>query len=312
VFLHGIGGHRRPEDARRTWTAALAQGMLEGGHGKLSEDLLTGRLVDIEFAYYGDLFHGAQSQGVTASLNEVEAETLRALLLEIVEFHEANTQDPQSRAAFRAARSQLAADGVRQGTGAIVRKLISAATTVLSAAPLRGASQWASGKLLVRDLSQVVRYLNRGEADSEGKTLAARIQDRLLETVAGGPAIVVAHSLGSVVAFEALHKSVNVPVLVTLGSPLAMRVVVWPRLLPQPPTTPESVTTWLNYWDRDDIFSVRPVLEDHIPPNSRGVRARTRRVDSDGVWVHSVTKYLAHGVVGGKVAEAIRTMESLR
>jgi hypothetical protein len=124
-----------------------------------------------------------------------------------------------------------------------------------------------------------------------------------------GPTIVVAHSLGTVVSYETLHDSTgDVPLLVTLGSPLAMRTVVWPRLRPTPPRTPGTVRKWLNFWDRDDIIVARPRLERDVLPNGLGVTPDSSRVDSDGLWVHTATKYLAKADVGGPVAEAVENL----
>jgi hypothetical protein len=123
--------------------------------------------------------------------------------------------------------------------------------------------------------------------------------------------VVVAHSLGSIVSFEMLHNySGAVPLWVTLGSPLAMRAVVWPKVKPRPPATPEAVTRWLNYWDRDDIIVPRPILESDVAANAAGVLPKSARVDSDGVWVHAATKYLANARVAGPVMEAVQFLRS--
>lgn len=94
----------------------------------------------------------------------------------------------------------------------------------------------------------------------------------------------------------------------TLGSPLAMRAVVWPKIRPRPPATPNTVLRWLNYWDRDDIIAVRPILESDVAANEAGVLPESKRVDSDGVWVHAATTYLAKADVAGPVMEAIESL----
>lgn len=154
----------------------------------------------------------------------------------------------------------------------VLRRALNVATTLMALKPWRGVAHWATPKLMVRDLAQVSRYLARGESDASGVTLDARIRRRLHEALGDEPAVVVAHSLGTVVALEALHgHPERVPLLVTLGSPLSMRTVVRPRLLPQPPSTPGTVERWLNFWDKDDIIAVRPHLERDIVPNASGV-----------------------------------------
>ena len=121
----------------------------------------------------------------------------------------------------------------------------------------------------------------------------------------------VAHSLGTVVTYEALHgHGAEVPLWVTLGSPLALRSVVLPKLQPRPPATPGPVRRWLNFWDRDDIIAARPILEDDMLPNDAGVHPSSDRVDSDGVWVHDAVKYLAQASVAGRVIEALLLAET--
>lgn len=159
---------------------------------------------------------------------------------------------------------------------------------------------------MVGHLSQVARYLARGEPGADGSGLDRRIRARIAEAVGDGPAVVVAHSLGSVVALEALHELASpVPLFVTIGSPIGMRTAVWPRLVPRPPAVPEGVGGWLNFWDRDDILAVRPLLERDVRANARGVAPKSRRVDSDGAWVHSAGKYLAQPAVAGPVAQTL-------
>ena len=183
-----------------------------------------------------------------------------------------------------------------------------AATTLLDSGPWRGGGQWVSGKLMVGTLAQVARYLARGEADAAGRTLDERIRAVVASAFGPGPAVVVAHSLGTVVSYETLHEHQgDVPLWVTLGSPLALRSVVWPKLRPAPPTTPPQVRRWLNYWDRDDIVAARPILERQFLGNAAGVGPDSDRVDSDGVWVHGAVKYLAKANVAGPVMEALQS-----
>jgi hypothetical protein len=75
------------------------------------------------------------------------------------------------------------------------------------------------------------------------------------------PAVLLAHSLGSVVAYEALcaDPSLTVELLVTLGSPLAMRQVVFDQLSPRPVgrgMRPPGAGQWVNVADRGDPVAV--------------------------------------------------------
>lgn len=81
----------------------------------------------------------------------------------------------------------------------------------------------------------------------------------------------IAHSLGTVVAYEALnaHPELDLDLLVTLGSPLALPGAVFPRLQP-PPTggtgpRPASVRRWVNISDYGDPIAILRPLKTYFP-----------------------------------------------
>ncbi|MFI7412168.1 hypothetical protein ACIBU0_26200 [Streptomyces sp. NPDC049627] len=233
-----------------------------------------------------ELFHQARDRG--------DARTLRVI--------------EDARQQLSGAADEVAASPQTQGIGEPVRLLASVLTTLLQIPGLRRAAQWASGQSLLGHLGQVGRYLGRGETDGEGRPLDVRVRERVLRCAdPGRPLVVVAHSLGTVVAFEALHHHPGpVALLVTLGSPLATAAAVRQRVRPRPAHTPEPVERWLNFWDRDDIVVCRPRLAPWMLPNGSGVVPVTDRVDSDGIWVHTATKYLRQPAVAGPVVEALK------
>ncbi|MFG1702105.1 hypothetical protein ACFLIM_02830 [Nonomuraea sp. M3C6] len=107
------------------------------------------------------------------------------------------------------------------------------------------------------------------------------------------PQVVIAHSLGSVVAYEALwaHPELEIDLLITLGSPLGMRNVIFERLLPAPINgrgeRPRGVRRWVNIADKDDIAA--------IPPDLRGSFTGIdveELVNLDWIDFHTVEKYL--------------------
>lgn len=307
VFLHGIGRPRNADQECKEWTKALAEGARHAGHSRVARSLGDDSFVRASFVYYADLFAPPQSQGMGGlNLDDNEAQILQEILCAVIDDRLAEAAGERERRALEQSKAQLVSAGQAQGAGNLVRRAINVATTLLSVAPLRRAGQWTTPKLMVGDLAQVARYLARGETDEAGVTLDQRIRARLLQVLGDNSAVVVAHSLGTVVALEALQQCrTPVPLFVTLGSPISMRTVVWPRLVPQPPCIPESVGRWLNFWDRDDVIVTRPILEADIRPNGAGVCVASNRIDSDGLWVHTATKYLASPAVGGPVAEAL-------
>lgn len=78
--------------------------------------------------------------------------------------------------------------------------------------------------------------------------------------------IVVAHSLGSIVAYSVLcsaRRTGRVPLYVTLGSPLGIRPIrnqFVPIRFPKPP-----VDAWLNAFDRRDVVALYPLDAANFP-----------------------------------------------
>lgn len=314
VFVHGVGGPRDSDRESSSWLDALLEGARRAGHSRWVSAVERGFGPMIRFANYSDLFFAPQSQGGgggVEELDEREAEILTGLLLEAIDVQAIRASGEPIRRRLAYARAELQLDGQAQGAGDLVRCAINAATTLMGIGPLRRGGQWIAGQFLVGELAQVARYLARSERDESGQTLDAQIRGRVSEAFGDGPLIIVAHSLGTVVCLEALHHYAGiVSLFVTLGSPIALRTVVLPRLVPSPPSAPESVRNWLNFWDRDDIIAARPHLEADIAPNSLQVVPRSARVDSDGLWVHTATKYLTQTSVAGPIAEALGRIDS--
>lgn len=86
------------------------------------------------------------------------------------------------------------------------------------------------------------------------------VLDRFLNLMTAEPTIVIAHSLGTVISYLALHspkQSYDVPLYVTIGSPLGMPIVrAEVNRLGFPCVIPGSVSKWLNFSDQDDIVAI--------------------------------------------------------
>ncbi|MEV7006950.1 hypothetical protein [Streptosporangium sp. NPDC051022] len=127
----------------------------------------------------------------------------------------------------------------------------------------------------------------------------AKVRGAVAETIRRNqPKVVIAHSLGSVVTYETLwaNPDLKVDLLITLGSPLGMRNVVFERLLPAPANgkgkRPPGVGRWVNIADKDDIAA--------IPADLRGCFSGVDQdapVNLDWLDFHTVEKYLGCGAL---------------
>lgn len=222
VGVHGIWNYRYFREA----------GSAAGAVAAISADWagwLGGRRISV--GYYAHHLHTGTPQGADEieTLDEFAAE----LLVEWVQQLQPTVQITEGP---RTARARVAADWLtrKYGTGA---RAFAAAFAREVATYLRR----PDGKRRLAAREEVARAI--GEA---------RDQDRV---------VVVAHSLGSVVTYEALwaHPELRVDLLVTLGSPLGMRGVVFERLNPVPAergARPPGVRRWVNLSDVGDLVAV--------------------------------------------------------
>jgi len=165
-------------------------------------------------------------------------------------------------------------------------------------APARAAADWIARRFgldnrLVRLLvTTFCREVHSYLAEPERRHA---VRDTVASTVREyRPAVVLAHSLGSVVAYETLwaHPDLQIELLLTLGSPLALPDVVYARLEPAPigrtRRRPPGVRRWINIADPGDFIAI-----------PRGLAGWFDGVDADlttpiGVFnFHKVTGYLS-------------------
>lgn len=159
-------------------------------------------------------------------------------------------------------------------------------------------------RAMVFDLKQVNRYLTDPALRAEA---LARVSDRIGEDTRG----VVAHSLGSVLAYEALcaRPGHQVRALVTIGSPLGIPNLILHRLHPAPLTLggqPRAVwpggerLVWTNLADGGDVVALVKDLRPAFGENVRGA------VVHNGATAHEALAYLTDKLCGQAIADGLR------
>lgn len=154
-------------------------------------------------------------------------------------------------------------------------------------------------RAMVFDLKQVARYLTEPD-------LRAAARERVTRLIGADTRVVVAHSLGSVVAYEALCSlpGHGVRALVTLGSPLGVANLVFGRLEPAPVDRQGAWPggeglVWTNVADAGDVVAL---VKDLRPRFGERVR---NAVVHNGAKAHSVVPYLTDGLTGAAIAEGL-------
>ncbi|MGW0516769.1 hypothetical protein [Crossiella sp. NPDC003009] len=290
VLVHGIGQERHdPADLGASMTADLAVGLRAAGFTP-EADALPSRTT---LAYFADLFGRPDQQGVAMPAQE---DLVAGLLADIL--RNAAARGPQAADRDEATRALAVATGEHpdaQGPRAALRPLLRAATRMSTFGRLGFA---LAEQYFWQALGQVAQYFT--EPDTRNQ-----IVERLTAQLGPETKIVVAHSLGTVVAYEALHRLAHpLPLLVTLGSPLGLRTVIYERLEPQPPHVPPLLRRWVNILDRDDLIAAEAELGG-LFPGAAGVVEPHRLVDN-GREPHAARAYLGQAETGRLVGEVLR------
>ncbi|WP_147982197.1 hypothetical protein [Streptomyces sp. MS191] len=173
--------------------------------------------------------------------------------------------------------------------------------------PVRQAAEWLArryGELARRFVVLFCKEADTyvSEPASPRRHQARQELSRVLER--RRPRVLLAHSLGSVVAYEALwHDPVELDLLITLGSPLGLPGAVYERLSlgegneKAKGERPPGVARWINIADVGDIVAVPRDLSGRFP----GIDEH-HEVSLGLVASHKATRYLAAPKVAATVA----------
>jgi hypothetical protein len=156
-------------------------------------------------------------------------------------------------------------------------------------------------RAFIGNLRQVTAFLS-------DPTVKHDVLARVRELVSDDTAVVIGHSLGSVVAYEYLchDRPSSVQLLVTLGSPLGIPNVIFDKLTPAPAQGlgdwPGGIPTWMNIADPDDLVALRKDLAPLFSGVSPGQAVIDRLVDN-GDEPHAVDRYLNTSEIGSALAD---------
>ncbi|WP_326694566.1 hypothetical protein OG709_16135 [Streptomyces sp. NBC_01267] len=278
VLVHGIAQQvKGPETLLADWYPALSDGVTLAGRAGPDRN-------EVSMAFYGDLFRPAGYRGLgqpELDAFDVQEGLERGLLLQWW---------------TSAAEQEAWVAGPGAATRVRTPFLVQRALDALSH------SSFFSGlseRAMISSARQVRRYFTEPQ-------VRAAVQERLARLVTRDTEVIVAHSLGTVVAYEALCAHPDWPdlTLITLGSPLAVRNLVFERLAPLPAggfaRWPAPVKRWTNIADAGDVVA----LTKELAP-SFGDRIRDLLVHN-GAKAHDVSPYLTARETGMAMAEALR------
>ena len=286
LCVHGMGQQLKGEDSlAEEWVHALCDGMRRSG---CPGAMLPGA-GDIRCVFYGDLFRppgrrlGLGDPWLTAAdAVEFDQELLAEWWRGAAEC-DPGVVHPDARTLARVPGSVQAA--LRALSGSVFFAGL-------------------ADRVMLFDLQQVRRYMTDLE-------VRQAVQARVAAEVGEDTRVVVGHSLGSVVAYEALcaHPEWPVRALVTLGSPLGIRNLIFERLVPAPAAEdsgelagawPGGVESWVNVADAGDVVALvkdlRPLFGGrvacylaHNGSHAHGVRPYLTAVETGAAIIAGLT-----------------------
>ncbi|MFJ7305239.1 hypothetical protein [Streptomyces sp. NPDC099088] len=285
VAVHGIGKQTLGEDTlRKQWLPALNDGLTRADRAeRLSES-------DVAVAFYGDLFR-PDGEFLAAGDPPYTA-------ADVAEGFEQHLLLAWWKAAAASDPAVVPPDA--DDTLVATPQSVQAALRALSG------SRFFAGvalRAMVFDLKQVHHYLT--DPDLHAKALA-----RVVDQISADTRVVVAHSLGSVIAYEALcaRPGHQVRALVTLGSPLGIENLILHRLRPAPLTfggkaqgvwPGSEQLAWTNLADQGDVVALvkdlRPAFGDRV----------ACAVVHNGAHAHDASAYLTDKLCGQAIADGL-------
>jgi hypothetical protein len=287
VGVHGIGQQQLGRaQLLRDWVPAISDGV-EAATGESRSDLA------VDIAFYGNVFlrkvavaaKGATRAAAENLLEDLDSTELSDLDEAVAEIVSADEVD--------AAAELPPVKGTRHVPSWLQVRLRA----------IDAKFGPAAGVLYAGELRQVRRYL----ADPMVKATVDEIVARKIGEAAGEVRILVGHSLGSVVAWEFVrqHPNHELDLLVTLGSPLGLRMVR--SRLPEQGRTGgvlQQASRWVNVRDPGDPVACAGDLAIWWP----GVA--DRYVDNGRDDVHNACRYLSKAETGSAIADAYRRLRS--
>jgi hypothetical protein len=295
VGIHGIA-HNYSSSAQieQSWFSALQGGLENAGYPRIDRTAFSA-------IFYGDLFRqsGMRSANIPKlSAQDITEEWEQELLIEWWrEASKLSTLNPGDADLLGEDSTIQSPEFKGRGrTPDLVQRALK------QLAKSRFFQQMGSSeKFWIFALKQVYLYLH----DLEMKQ---SILQRVSEKMSTDTQVIIAHSLGSVVAYEALcaHPEWNVHTLVTIGSPLGIPNLVFDRLVPSPKNGVgmwPNVQEWFNISDVGDIVALQKNLAPYFM-NDNGAAIVDLSVHN-GWKSHSAENYLTAKETGAAIATGL-------
>jgi hypothetical protein len=298
ILIHGIGA---PTDGaatemQQTWLTAVAAGSPPATYSRLVERSA--------MAYYRDWSWAARLNGQgpgTLDLDTLDPDIV-AYLDELATAWLTASQSVSDPTVARTARREvMRLTGIDQGEPQGPTRVARTALAGISKVPLfANAGFGIVQRTNLMNLWQVAAYVNNVDDSKE------QVLERVGRCITPDTRVILAHSLGTVVAYEAIHRfEIPLDLLVTTGSPLGLDSLIYPRLQPEAAFA-AKVKRWVNVADPDDFVAADPRLADRFPDADGRQLIEDLEVHNKGRYAwHSIAAYLSHDNVRSVIWSAL-------
>lgn len=294
VFIHGRSQQHKDSVALKAeWVDAFEDGLAKSGLKLPLSD------ADIRFPYYGDaLFDlvGGASAETAAEVVVRGTETNRAQEQFIADI----LKEVCQKAGITDVQVAEIAGGEVVRRGVLNLELVQGILRAIDRFVPHG-----SGTSVALFTNDVYRYL-------KDSAIRERIESGIVDAFSPDvETVVVSHSLGTVVAYNLLRREAslrrwNVPLFVTVGSPLAIGVIRNTLKSFASTQCPKGVRKWLNAKDERDVVALYPLSPSYFPldplepsiENKTNVRNKTENR-------HGIAGYLDDRDVAQRIYKAI-------
>jgi hypothetical protein len=284
LLIHGRSQQgRNPSDIKKEWLDALAEGSALLGKTMPST-------AKIDLPYYGDRLDELSRSLDVPLVSEIR-ERGGPTQDEFLEFQAAVLEEVRTKAKITDAQVNAIYGNNPKQKGPQNWEWVQ---SIVSAIDKHGGG--VSQFVLEEFLRDVFLYTARSGVRDE-------IDQIVREPLTEEPTIVIAHSLGSVVAYNVLRsdpRKLNVPLFVTVGCPLGIRAI---RQQLRPLKFPKNVGRWDNAFDPRDVVALFPLDEENFPvrPSIENFAGVDNKTDNR----HGISGYLNDRTTAQWILEAI-------
>jgi len=286
VGIHGIAQEFNGRfSLEQVWLASVRDGLMAAGHHSMAEALTDRQL---RVAFFGDLFRPPGSMGGQEFRYSPSAIRPGPELDLLAEFY---------RAALASDAGTEAAAEVSMAGGLVTAQAM--VERLLRTRAFAGIARYA----LVGALKQVARFLFDQAAKEQ-------VIEHVRDAVHDDTRVLIGHSMGSIVAYEYLcrYQPPGIRLLVTIGSPLGIRNLIFDHLTPAPVGAvgvwPGAMRAWVNIADPNDVVALRKELSPLWAGSAAERTIIDQRVDN-GREPHSAARYLNSRQTGAALGDAL-------